>query len=59
MRFLIVGVGAIGGAYLSFLTRAGHEAVGLVKRGRVQRRRENRGKGEGSPLRAGGNYPFR
>ena len=34
MRFLIVGVGAIGSAYLAFLTRAGHEAVGLVKKGR-------------------------
>jgi len=34
MRFLIVGVGAIGSAYLAFLTRAGHEAVGLLKGGR-------------------------
>ncbi|WP_457600716.1 ketopantoate reductase family protein [Hydrogenivirga sp.] len=34
MRFLVVGVGAIGSAYLAFLTRSGHEAVGLVKRGR-------------------------
>ncbi|MFN3599669.1 MAG: ketopantoate reductase family protein, partial [Aquificaceae bacterium] len=35
MRFLIVGVGALGSAYLSFLTKAGYEAVGLVKRGRA------------------------
>ncbi len=34
MRILVIGVGAIGGAYLSFLTRAGHEAVGLVKSGK-------------------------
>ncbi|EDP75786.1 2-dehydropantoate 2-reductase [Hydrogenivirga sp. 128-5-R1-1] len=34
MRFLVVGVGAIGSSYFAFLTRAGHEAVGLVKRGR-------------------------
>ena len=34
MRFLIVGVGAIGSAYLAFLTKADHEAVGLLKRGR-------------------------
>lgn len=34
MRFLIIGVGAIGGAYLAFLTRAGHEVAGLVKRDR-------------------------
>ncbi|MDQ7039005.1 MAG: 2-dehydropantoate 2-reductase N-terminal domain-containing protein, partial [Aquificota bacterium] len=34
MRFLVVGVGAIGGAYLAFLTRAGCEAVGLVKPGK-------------------------
>ncbi len=34
MRFLVVGVGAIGGAYLAFLTRAGYRAVGLVKPGR-------------------------
>lgn len=34
MKFLIVGVGAIGSAYLAFLTRSGHEAVGLLKQGR-------------------------
>ncbi len=34
VNFLVVGVGAIGSAYLAFLTRAGHRAVGLVKRGR-------------------------
>jgi len=34
VSFLVVGVGAIGSAYLAFLTRAGHRAVGLVKRGR-------------------------
>ncbi len=34
MRFLVVGVGAIGGAYLAFLSRAGHETAGLVKKGR-------------------------
>ena len=34
MKILIVGVGAIGGAYLSFMTRAGHRAIGLVRRGR-------------------------
>ncbi len=34
MRFLVVGVGAIGGAYLAFLSKAGHEAFGLVKKGR-------------------------
>lgn len=34
MRFLVVGVGAIGGAYLAFLAKAGHEAVGLVKPGK-------------------------
>ncbi len=34
MRFLVIGVGAIGSAYLAFLTRAGYEAVGLVKKGR-------------------------
>ncbi len=34
MKFAIVGVGAIGSAYLAFLTKAGHRAVGIVKRGR-------------------------
>ena len=34
VSFLVVGVGAIGSAYLAFLTRAGHRAIGLVKRGR-------------------------
>ncbi len=34
MRILVVGVGAIGSVYLAFLTRAGHEVVGLVKKGR-------------------------
>lgn len=34
MKFLIVGVGAIGGAFLAFLSRAGHRAAGLVKKGR-------------------------
>ena len=38
MRFLVVGVGAIGGAFLAFLTRAGYEAVGLLKKGRTLRR---------------------
>ena len=37
MKFLIVGVGAIGSAYLAFLTRAGYEAVGLVRRNPVSR----------------------
>ncbi|NPA32289.1 MAG: 2-dehydropantoate 2-reductase [Aquificae bacterium] len=35
MRFWILGVGAIGSAYLAFLTRAGHDAVGLVRRNPV------------------------
>ncbi len=34
MRFLVVGVGALGSTYLAFLSRAGHRAVGLLKRGR-------------------------
>ena len=34
MKFAIVGVGAIGSAYLAFLTKAGHRVVGIVKRGR-------------------------
>jgi len=34
MKFLIVGVGAIGSAYLAFLSRAGYRAAGLVKKGR-------------------------
>ncbi|GAB6064978.1 2-dehydropantoate 2-reductase [Aquifex pyrophilus] len=37
MKFLIVGVGAIGSAYLAFLTRAGYEAVGLVRRNPINR----------------------
>jgi len=39
MRVLIVGVGAIGSAYLAFLTRAGHRVVGLVRRGRIEKLR--------------------
>ncbi len=31
MKFLIVGVGAIGGAFLAFLSRAGYRCAGLVK----------------------------
>ena len=34
MKFLVVGVGAIGSVYLAFLTRKGHEAFGLLKPGR-------------------------
>ena len=34
LRFLIVGVGAIGSVYLTFLTKAGYQAVGLVKKGK-------------------------
>ncbi len=34
MKFLIVGVGALGSTYLAFLSRAGYRAVGLLKRGR-------------------------
>jgi len=37
MKFLIVGVGAIGSAYLAFLTKAGYEAVGLVRRNPVNK----------------------
>ena len=37
MKFLVVGVGAIGSAYLAFLTRAGHKAAGLVRRNPVNR----------------------
>ena len=33
MNFLIVGVGAIGGSFLAFLSRAGHRCAGLVKKG--------------------------
>ncbi|RLJ70746.1 2-dehydropantoate 2-reductase [Hydrogenivirga caldilitoris] len=43
MKFLIVGVGAIGSAYLAFLTKAGHDAIGLVKRGRKLNRISVRG----------------
>ena len=35
MKFLVVGVGAIGGAFLAFLSRAGYECAGLVKGGKV------------------------
>ncbi len=35
MRFLIVGVGAIGTVFLAFLSRAGHDTVGLTKKGKV------------------------
>ncbi len=38
MKFLVVGVGALGSTYLAFLTRAGHEAVGLLKKGRTLER---------------------
>ena len=34
MKVLVVGVGAIGSAYLAFLSRTGHDAFGLTKRGR-------------------------
>lgn len=34
MKFLIVGVGALGSTYLAFLSRAGHTAVGFLKKGR-------------------------
>ena len=34
MKFLVVGVGAIGGAFLAFLSRAGYKCTGLVKPGR-------------------------
>ncbi len=34
MKFLVVGVGALGSAYLAFLSRAGYKAVGLLKKGR-------------------------
>ena len=32
LKFLIVGVGAIGSAYLAFLSKSGYQAVGLVKK---------------------------
>ncbi len=32
LRFLIVGVGAIGSVYFSFLSKSGYQAVGLVKK---------------------------
>ncbi|MCX8075799.1 MAG: 2-dehydropantoate 2-reductase, partial [Aquificaceae bacterium] len=35
MKFLVVGVGAVGSVYLAFLSRAGHQAVGLLKKGRA------------------------
>ena len=34
MKFLVVGVGALGSTYLAFLSRAGHRAVGLLKKGK-------------------------
>ena len=34
MNFLVVGVGALGSTYLAFLSRAGHRAVGLLKKGK-------------------------
>lgn len=34
MRFLVVGLGAVGSVFLSFLTRAKYDAVGLLKPGR-------------------------
>lgn len=34
MKFFVVGIGALGSVYLSFLSRAGYEAVGLLKRDR-------------------------
>lgn len=34
MKFLVVGVGALGSVYLAFLSKAGHTAVGLLKKGR-------------------------
>ncbi|MFN7064925.1 MAG: ketopantoate reductase family protein [Aquificaceae bacterium] len=34
MKFLVVGVGALGSVYLSFLSRAGYKAVGLLKKGK-------------------------
>ncbi|MCS7170930.1 MAG: 2-dehydropantoate 2-reductase [Aquificaceae bacterium] len=35
MKFLVVGVGALGSTYLAFLTRAGYRAVGLLKKGKI------------------------
>ncbi len=35
MRYLIVGVGAVGSVFLAFLSRAGYECAGLVKKGRT------------------------
>ncbi len=34
MKFLVVGVGALGSTYLAFLSRAGYKAVGLLKKGK-------------------------
>ena len=34
MKFLIVGVGALGSAYLAFLNKAGYKALGLLKKGK-------------------------
>ncbi|MFN4319250.1 MAG: ketopantoate reductase family protein [Aquificaceae bacterium] len=34
MKFLVVGVGALGSTYLAFLSRAGYRAVGLLKKGK-------------------------
>ena len=38
MKFLVVGVGAVGSVFLSFLSRAKHQAIGLVKPGRDLKR---------------------
>ena len=35
MRFLIVGVGAVGSVFLSFLSRKGYHCLGLVKKGKI------------------------
>ncbi len=34
MKFLVVGIGALGSTYLAFLSRAGYKAVGLLKKGK-------------------------
>lgn len=34
MKFLVVGIGALGSTYLAFLSRVGYKAVGLLKKGR-------------------------
>lgn len=43
MNFLVVGVGALGSTYLAFLSRAGHRAVGLLKKGKKSK--QNKGGG--------------